>query len=602
MSLSEWAAAHITLPRDTAMSGPWRPETAPYQAPIMDAMSDLRTRRVVVMTSAQVGKTFMQQATMAYYMANRPRPMLFVMPTASKVTSFMKTKLRPFIEAHPKLLELTGPLTGTATNNTTRFVRFPEGFIRLGGAESRHDLTSDSVGVLLCDEIDDWAKDASGGGSPLSLARSRGTTFWDFKEITVCTPKTLEDSTIYPLFLEGTQEHWAPHCPSCDEQSPYSWERFDPDTLLMSCPHCGSAHDQTDWQAQPASFLVENKDVPDIRSFNLNAFAAPWVDWGSIATRWREANGMGEPGLTAFWQDVLGWPYVGSGETIEPEGLLARCEEYAAECPAGVLVLTAGVDVQVNRLEVEVVGWGLGHESWSVAYHVVLGSPHHEETWKALDAILKKHYEHQLGYKLRIARTFIDSGYLPHTVHQYVHLNRYFGVAAIKGSPLRTCPIVAAPSQKALDARRRRKSPLFMIGTQEAKNYIYSYLNRQEPGEGYCHFKAGMNDPVYFKQLAAERRVKEGDHWVWKNKANDRRNEAIDLRVYAFAAVKELNPNWQRLLEDSAALHKKHVKKALPPSVVDPSSFSRHHEADVSAPATPPPKPRGLKALGQKQP
>jgi phage terminase large subunit GpA-like protein len=529
----------------------------------MDAMSDVRVRRVVLMTAAQVGKTFMQQALMAYYIANRPRPMLFVMPTAGKARVFMKTKLRPFLEAHPKLLELTGPLTGTATNNTTNYVGFPAGFLRLGGAESRSDLTSDSIAVLMCDELDDWGKDAKGGGSPLAMARSRGTTFWDFKEISVCTPKPLEESTIYPMYLEGSQEEWCASCPSCEALVPYSFERFDCDTLLMACPECGSAHDQLDWQAQRHEFVPRNPDETEIRSFNLNTFAAPWVKWRDIATRWREAHSMGEHGLKAFWQDVLGWPYQGSGEQVEPEGLLGRCEPYAAECPEGVLFLTAGVDVQTNRLEVEVVGWGLGYESWSVAYHVLLGNPHHPDTWSALDPILKKHYQHEKGYKLRVARTFIDSGFLPHTVHSYVAPNKHLGISACKGSPIRSYPIVAAPTQKALDARKVRKSPLFMVGGNEAKNYIFSYLNIQEPGAGYCHFKLGMNDAVYFKQLTAEKRVKEGDHWVWKNRARDKRNEAVDLRVYAFAAAKELDPNWQKLLETSQELAMRYAPKPL---------------------------------------
>jgi phage terminase large subunit GpA-like protein len=292
-------------------------------------------------------------------------------------------------------------------------------------------------------------------------------------------------------------------------------------------------------------FVAQNPEVTDIRSFHVPGFLSPFISWKDISVTFHEAMTRGIQGQKTFQNTTLGLPWSDVGESVEPEGLMKRLEVYTADVPKGVLILTAGVDVQKDRLEYEVIGWGMGYESWSVDWGVIYGNPLHQETWQALDEILTKRYTHDSGLKMTIARAFIDSGFLPRAVYDFVAKKG----AASKGRG-GSYPLVEKPQQKKRSDREQRTVPLYMIGVDEAKMHVYSYLTMDEVGAGYCHFKDGMNNENYFAQLTAEKRVKKdtkaGIRYEWVNQGG-KRNEALDLRVYALAACHNLDPNWHRI-------------------------------------------------------
>lgn len=567
MKMSDWTEAKIKLPSNTAMSGKWSRETASYQAPILDAISDIKVRRVAVMSGSQIGKTLIQQCAVGYYMSERPRPILFIQPNIGLCKRFVRTKLRPFIEGNEFLLNLTGSLKGTQNENTMTYIQFPSGFLNMAGTQASGDLAMDSIGLLLMDECDRYSLDVDGEGDPMLLARQRGDSFWDFKEVNTSTPTDATTSRIKTEYLLGSQDVWMTPCPSCGEASAFDFERFDCETFQMSCPSCGAYHDEYDWKAQGGSFVSQNPDVTDIKSFHVTGFMSPFVTWRKIATKWKEAQAKGIQGQKAFWNTTLGLAWSDVGESVEPEGLMKRLEIYPAEVPNGVLILTAGVDVQKDRLEYEVIGWGMGYESWSIAWGVIHGNPLHQETWKALDAILTKRFVHESGVKMTIARTFIDSGFLPRSVYDYVARKPVgSGVFASKGRG-GSYPLVEKPQQKKRSDREMRSVPLYMIGVDEAKMHIYSYLTMDEVGAGYCHFKDGMNNETYFNQLTAEKRVKKdtkaGIRYEWVNQGG-KRNEALDLRVYALAACHNLDPNWHKIARKLEAEVKRLKLRELP--------------------------------------
>jgi phage terminase large subunit GpA-like protein len=550
MNLSDWTEQNIKLPTNTSLSGRWSRETAPYQAPILDAISDIKVRRIAVMSGSQIGKTLIQQCAVGYYMKERPRPILFIQPNIGLCKEFVKNKMRPFIEGNEGLLALTGTLRGTQTENSLTHIQFPSGFLKMAGTQASGDLAMNSVGLLLMDECDRYALDVDGEGDPMLLARQRGNSYWDFKEVNTSTPTDATTSRIKAEYLLGSQELWMTPCPSCGESSVFEFDRFDCDTYQMACPACGSFHDEYDWKAMGGEFVAQNPEVTDIRSFHVPGFLSPFISWKDISVTFHEAMTRGIQGQKTFQNTTLGLPWSDVGESVEPEGLMKRLEVYTADVPKGVLILTAGVDVQKDRLEYEVIGWGMGYESWSVDWGVIYGNPLHQETWQALDEILTKRYTHDSGLKMTIARAFIDSGFLPRAVYDFVaKKGASSGVSASKGRG-GSYPLVEKPQQKKRSDREQRTVPLYMIGVDEAKMHVYSYLTMDEVGAGYCHFKDGMNNENYFAQLTAEKRVKKdtkaGIRYEWVNQGG-KRNEALDLRVYALAACHNLDPNWHRI-------------------------------------------------------
>ena len=59
------------------------------------------------------------------------------------------------------------------------------------------------------------------------------------------------------------------------------------------------------------------------------------------------------------------------GDLEDEESIMARREEYKAELPDGVLLLTCGVDTQDTRLEYEVVGHGHFGETWGIKKGII---------------------------------------------------------------------------------------------------------------------------------------------------------------------------------------------------------------------------------------
>lgn len=558
LTLSEWADKYRMLSAESsAEPGRWHTDKAPYQREIMDAIGDPHVRKVVIMSAAQIGKTdaFILN-TIGYYMDYAPAPMLVMQPTLDMGQAFSKDRLAPMLRDTPELRDKVDTKS-RYSGNTILKKNFPGGHITIVGANSASGLASRPIKVLLADEVDRYPPSAGTEGDPLSLAQKRQTTFWDKKTVIVSTPVIKGDSRIETEYNQSTREEWHVPCPVCGHYQPLMWGgvKFNKDDLSAPveyvCERCGVISGEYEWKkaGQRGKFVAENPSA-EARGFHLNTLASTFCGWSEIVEKFMIANKQleqGNPEDMKVWVNTeLGETWEEQGEQIENGDLLSRREVYEAEVPDDVLVLTAGVDTQDDRFEVEVVGWGEGKESWGIRYQKIYGDLLKEQVWNDLDAFLQSSFYKKDGTEMRILASCVDSGgHHPDAVYSFCKERFHRRVFAIKGKGGAEVPYIRNPS-----TNNRVKAPLFIIGVDTGKALLYQRLRHGKKGPNYCHFpmteEAGY-DEQYFRGLTSEKLVKRfrkgrmTTMWVLKEK-NFKRNEPLDLRNYATAALEIANP------------------------------------------------------------
>ena len=549
LTISEWSDTERRIPPEaSAEPGQWRTSRAEYQREIMNAISDPFTERVIVMTAAQVGKTEIILNTIGYFIDQEPGPILCLNPTLEMGEAFSKDRLAPMIRDTPVLQGKIKDPRSRDSGNTLRHKKFSGGHITIAGANSPASLASRPIRILLCDEVDRYPISAGTEGDPLTLAMKRTQNFWNRRIVWVSTPTLRGISRIEKAFIASSREEWCVPCPTCGEYQPYSWEQIvfkDLPEPVMKCCKCGAVHKER------GKWIAENPDEKKYRGFHMNAFASPWATWRGLIEQYQEAFRNGEEELKVWWNTVLGLPFETTTGAIEVEALESHREKYNAELPDGVLVLTCGVDTQDDRLECEVVGWGIGHESWGIEYRVFYGDPGLKEVWQALDDFISKTWTYANGDKLGLSCVCIDSaGHHTDEVYKFCKPRVRRNVFPIVGRGREGMPSVSKPSRN-----NRRHVVLFTLGVTTIKGTLFSRLKTEERGAGFCHFpiddKNGHRgyDAVYFKGLLSERmivkRVKGRDTITWEPRSPGIRNEPLDTRVYATGALEIFNPNFE---------------------------------------------------------
>lgn len=558
LTLSEWADEYRMLSAESsAEPGRWRTDKAPYQKEIMDAIGDPHVRKVVIMSCAQIGKTdaFILN-TIGYYMSYAPAPILVMQPTLEMGQTFSKDRLAPMIRDTPVLTDKVDVKSRYA-GNTIMKKNFPGGHITIVGANSATGLASRPIKVLLADEVDRYPSSAGTEGDPLSLAQKRQTTFWDKKTVIVSTPVIKGQSRIETEFNQSTQEEWNVPCPECGHMQPFVWSNliFNKDNptkhIRYKCERCGGEFNEHRWKMQSKKGrFVAAVPESEVRGFHINTMASSFCSWADIIQKFLVANEQleqGNPeGMKVWINTELGETWEERGEQLEENELYSRREIYTAEVPDGVIVLTAGVDVQDDRFEVEVVGWGQGKESWGIRYQKIYGDMLKEQVWDDLDNFLMQPFAKEDGTQLRILSCCIDSGgHHTDQVYRFTKERYERRVWAIKGKGGQEVPYIRNPS-----TNNRVKTPLFIIGVDAGKALLYQRLKHTTKGPNYCHFpeneEAGY-DEMYFRGLTAEKmvvRFKKGRSViVWEIKdSRYKRNEPLDIRNYATAALEIVNP------------------------------------------------------------
>lgn len=546
----------------SAEPGRWRTDRAPYQKEIMDSINDHDIEKIVVMSCSQVGKSEFILNTIGYYIDVDPCPMLLIQPTIDTAEDFSKRRISSLIKHTEAVKEKVGDSKTRDSNNTILMKSFPGGFLAIGGANSPAGLASRPIRILLADEIDRYPESAGSEGDPLALAEKRTTTFWNKKKIYVSTPTIEGSSRIEDEYDKGTQEKWKLQCPNCQEfqyitikniefehekDSKGNYNVWD---IGYQCPDCGHKYDEYTWKAQPGKWIADNPGIKGIRSFHLNAFVSPWTPWEEIILEWLKSKKDPDK-LKVVKNTLFGETWKETGEIEDEDFLLKRREEYDADLPEGALLLTCGVDVQDNRFEYEIVGWGHGEESWGIEYGYILGRPDDPRTWQQLSDKLDQVYTFDNGKGLKIACTCIDSGgHFTSEVYAYCKENEHKRIFAIKGQGGAGYPLLHK-----LTRTKKENAILIILGVDDGKSTIYSRLKQvKQPGPGYFHFPLNKDkgyNRSYFKGLISEKKVprkRQGQiKLVWEKISDNKANEPIDLRNYAYAALKLIDPNYEKL-------------------------------------------------------
>lgn len=562
LTVSEWADKYrILSPEASSEPGKWNTDRAPYQREIMDAASDPEINTVVIMSSAQVGKTELINNIIGYYIDYDPCPMILVMPTDTLAKTWSKKRLSPMIRDTPALHGKVKDAKTRDSDNTILEKGFPGGYIAMVGANSPVGLSSRPIRIVLADEVDRFPASAGKEGDPLSLAVKRTATFWNKKKIFVSTPTESGISRIEKEFNTSSQEEWNLPCPLCGKYQPIEWDRIkfkkiddkcsDVTDVTMECKFCKEHFNEFEWKemSSQGKWIAKKEGAKGKRGFHLNAFVSPWERWEEIIKNFLESKRNGKETLKTWVNTYLGVPWEDEeGETLEHEVLLKRRETYNCQIPDGVLVLTAGVDIQDDRIEIEVVGWGIDKESWGIEYKRIYGNLEQLEIWKELDEYLSSSFYFQDGSTLNISCICIDTGgHFTNETYKFIkprEIRRIFGIKGYAGFDK---PTIGKPSKN-----NREKINLFPIGVDILKDKVYGRLKEDFEGPGFCHFPIESEkgyDEEYFKSLCSEKKTTKyfkgvaTFKWVKKRK----RNEGLDLRNYATAAFEILNPNLEAL-------------------------------------------------------
>ena len=569
MTVSEWADGFRMLDsRSSAEPGPWRTSRTPYLKEPMDHMGPQSPlKRVVLMFASQVGKTEGLLNTAGYFIDYDPAPMMMVQPTDKAMERFSRQRITPLVEETPVLKAKVSESKSRASGNTLSVKEFPGGVWLLVGANSPTDLASSPIRILLLDEVDRFPRDLGAEGDPISLAEARTRTFHNRKICEVSTPTVHLESRIEADFARTDQRYYEVPCPHCGTYqrlvwAQVVWPKGEPLLASYQCAHCDELipHSAKARMLAQGEWCPEDEDVaemkrkefdpplsrdPEAVGYALSTLYSPWYSWGAMAAQFVRC--AKDPVLLkVFVNTLLGeaW-HDQSGEGVEGEGLLARRETYGPgsggpELPRGVAVLTAGADVQADRITIEVVGWGAGEESWSVEVVDVYGdtsvppSPQGGDVWAEAEAVLSTTYAHESGGRLGVEAFCCDSGHQSLNVYQWIRPRQRKRWWAVKGRAGDHKLWPRSPSRN-----NKGRVDLYLLGVDQGKEQTYARLRIEDPGPGFCHF-GHHNDATYFSELTAEvKRTKfvRGHRSTYWHLPNGRRNEALDRRVYALAAL-----------------------------------------------------------------
>ena len=508
LTVSQWADQNARLSSEfAAEKGEWRTDRAPYQRAVMDAMGPSSPyETVVMMWAAQSGKTSLLGHFLGYIIDLDPGPVLLVEPREVDAEAFSKDRLAPMLRDTPCLRGKVADARSRDSNNTILHKKFLGGSITLAAANSPAGLAMRSIRYCLLDEVDRYPASAGSEGDPVNLAITRTANFWNRKVVLCSTPTTKGASRIEQAWLNSNQQSfWLP-CPHCGAFQVLAWGHLvwpkdAPEKAEYRCEHCSKLI--ADWQKhqmlKAGEWRAARPEVTDIAGFWINGLYSPWRKWGTLAKKFL-ADKKSIETLREFVNTVLAEPWDDAAETtVDQAAVMARREHYRAAVPYGAVVLTAGVDVQKDRLELELVGWGRGEESWSIEYRVLPGDPSGALVWQELDTYLERRWQHETGISLPVAACAIDSGYESQAVYEFCRTRYHRRIFAVKGKggPL---PVW----QRKPTAKNVRGEKPWIVGTDTAKETIYGRLRNPTPGTpGYSHFPADREE-AYFEQLLGE--------------------------------------------------------------------------------------------------
>jgi len=544
-TVSQWADRYRVLTsKSSGEPGGWRTERVPFAREPMDALSaSSPVQRIVLMFAAQMTKTEMGLNWIGYVMQHAPAPMLVVLPTLEVRKRWVRQRLDPLLNETPIIRELFDARAKRDAGNAEDLKDFPGGMLVIGGANSPASLASMPIRYVLCDEVDRFPWEVGQEGDPLGLIDERTKTFPRRKVMLVSTPTVKGASRIEGEYAKSDQREYHVPCPHCDELQVLRFRHPDgryglihnPTTgdVYYACIHCGERideHHKPDMLAR-GRWIPRNPDSP-VRGYWINGLYSPiglGFTWREIWRQWQDAHGD-TANLKRFINTTLGETWEEAGDSIEDIALIARLEDYPERLPASLV--TAGVDVQKDRIEASIVAWGTGEEAWLVDHLILPGDTARPEVWDDLADDLTA---------AGVQFAAIDSGYNTSMAYAFTEKRRW--AVAVKGVTGMGRPLIEDEKKRRQRLRNRRKKAVQVepLGVDQGKALVYSRLKLTQPGPGYVHFpRDAAFDDEYFNQLAAEKLVTKvrGTRPIQEWVQTRPRNEALDCLLYALAALR----------------------------------------------------------------
>jgi len=565
MSVSEWADTYRVLPDSSAEPGPWRTGRAEYLREIQDVLSiDDPTEKVVVMKAAQLGFSEAMNNWIGYSIHQSPCTFMMVQPSEHTAISFSKMRVAPMIASCSAIRSLVFAAKGRDGGNTIQHKQFAGGSLTMVGAQSPAGLASRAIKRLACDEVDRFPASAGTEGDPVGLAEKRTTTFPDRKILLISTPVEKSTSRIAKAYAESDQrKYWVP-CPMCGHRQVLLFERLvwspgQTKEVRYRCSGCEQLIHEAEkvGMVRRGEWRAEHPEREG-RGYWISALYSPWdgASWSKIAEQYKQAKGDPQR-MLVFMNTMLGEPWdKAECDSIDPSWVLAMREPWsrthdAPGIPPGVGVLTAGVDVQANRFEVTVLGWGRDDECWFIDHVIIPCDTTDFGNYHLLDCVLMSTYTHEWGYQVGLVAATIDTGG-GHTgaVIKYLQaceqLRRpIFGVKGKEGWGRPIWPRVPSKLMSVVD--------LYPVAVDVAKMDLYARLRASYDaakahggivprGRGMIHIlESPRFGPEWADQLTAEKLVVKVSKHTHKRKLTwdcppHKPNEGLDCAVYGRAA------------------------------------------------------------------
>ena len=560
---SSWAERNVLVPAGNARPGRISFREAPFQKGMLDVCADPNINRVTMMTAAQIGKTMVALIMLGYFTDHQPRSQILMQPTQTDMKKWLETKFDPMVSANGRLQSLYAKPRGREGANNSNMKTFRGGHLILAWAGSLNTTRGVSAPITICDEVD--AYEHSEEGHPVDLLWQRSATFGDQRKlIEMSTPTVHEKSRIENSYYQGDQRRFWVVCPHCEDKHTLEWTqvKFDKDNVssaLIHCPKCDHGFNDTEriamirYAEEDGGGWEAERDCRGHASFQLSALYSPLRRLQDIVQTYIAAEANRSE--STFWNTCLGETYEHKGDTADEHELAERVEDYGVEVPDGVKVLVAGTDVQKDRLECEVVGWGTGEERWNIAYEIFYGdtSNPRDKCYKDWIQYLSKGFVCANDGRMFVSGVGIDSGFNTVPVYEviYQHGRRPPPIFALKGvGGWNRETLRSTGAQMTVTGRMRPAVHTLAVDT--LKGVLMKRLNLtidKETGDippGYCHFPTERAGTEYFTELTSEVLLHNPrtNKWKWTKKDHDE-NEALDCAIYAYGTLLILKPDLQ---------------------------------------------------------
>ena len=561
LTVSQWADLNRRLSsKGSAHPGAWKTDKNPPLREPMDALSARSpVREVVLKFPIQFGKTEVAVNYVGYVMDHNPGPMMVCLPGEVSMQKWVAQKLNPMIEETPVVRESLASTASRDGANRREFKDFAGGQLYIEHAGSPQRLKSTSVRDLVVDELDEFAVSLSSGDDPGAMLDGRTSAFPStYKRLYISTPTIKGISRIDDRYEKSDQRRLYVPCPHCGAEQPLEWAglqwgpRVDGSVtgVRYVCRECGSHIDEH----HKGAMITAGRWVPEnpgakARGYTINCLyyqIGLGPRWADLVEMWLEAQGD-HARLKTFVNDRLAESWEDPAmRSIRHNAIAERAEPYRLRtAPAGVLMITVGVDTQDNRLAVQFVGWGPASSGSSLAFWVLdyielPGDPADHAVWTALTELLNQPLQREDGVVLRVEAYANDiAGHRREAVKDYIRSRRVRRPMAIFGAISNTAKVLGNPKPEDVTWRGvndKRGVMTYQVGTVNAKHWLFGLLATdadKEPGDRRGHFSDQL-PAEYFTGLVSETYNPAKNRFDKKRGA---RNEPLDTWVYAFAAA-----------------------------------------------------------------